>query len=313
MTQKTQKKLSAFFVGCATLLGFQSLVYIVNLNQTETFLKTAFWVWLYLSAMILVFFDLHFKTLGGLALARKKHESVGHKLVRAVKIFFSALNYRLSHYFRIKEMKTFLVYLVLPSFLFWFTVAVFYSNMGRTNIQQLYAWISTLSMVVVFWYLKEVFHRKTERVDSDIFAVFSVAKIYTLTLAYSSGLVLMRRYCLQPKFYAVLIFAVSFLLIYQALFQHGLVKIKHLASALGISAVMGVAGYLIYTFWGLNYFSAAIFMAAIYNLMWGSYHYHLDHGLNRKVFFEILIICFAVAFLVFVNTNFKERILGSCM
>ena len=312
MTLKTQKIVSAFFISAASILSFQALVYMVNLNQIVLFLKTAFWVWLYLGAMILLFFDLHFKAPGALALARKKHEAIPHRLLREFRVICSALNHRFGHYFRIIEVKTFFVYFLLPGFLFWSTVAMIYVNLGRRGIQELYAWISTAAMVAIFWYLKETFHRRKERVDSDIFVVFSVAKIYTLTLAYGAGLTLFRSYCLEPKFYALAAFAFSFLLMYQALYQHGFLKVKHLAAALGISLFMGILAHAVYIFWGYNYFSAAIFMAAFYNFFWGIYHYHLDHGLNRKVFMEILLICFTVALVVFANTNFKEQISNSC-
>ena len=312
MDHKTQKILSAFFIAGTSVFGFQILIYLVNLNQVSTFLQVAFWVWLYLCAMILLFFDLHFKAPGALALAKKRHEGVTHRFVRLSKVLATALGHRLGHYFRIKEVKAFFVYLLLPSFLYWFTVSVFYGNMGQARVQQLYAWISTGAMVAIFWYLKEAFHRKQERVDSDIFVAFSVAKIYTLTLAFGAGLELIRRYCLDPRLYAGVVFSVSFLLIYQALFQHNFLKARHLATALAIAFVMGVLGYFVYLFWSYNFFSAAIFMAAFYNFFWGTYHYHLDYGLNRKVFFEILAVCLAVAFVIFANTNFKERILGSC-
>lgn len=312
MTLKTQKIISVVFVSCASILSFQSLVYLVNLNQLALFLKTAIWIWLYLAAMTLLFFDLHFKIPGSLALAKKRHEAVAHRVLRSARVVFTALNHRLGHYFRVKEVKTFFVYLLLPGFLYWSTVAIIYENLGRQNIQELYAWMSTLGMIVIFWYLKEIFHRKKERVDSDIFVVFSVAKIYTLTLAYGAGLAVFRSYCLEPKLYAVAVFTVSFLLLYQALYQHGFLKAKHLANALGIALLMGALAHSVYNNWGYNYFSAAIFMAAFYNFFWGTYHYHLDHGLNRKVFFEILLICVTVALLVFANTNFKAQILGSC-
>ncbi len=312
MTHKIQKIISALFIVGTSILGFQVLMYIINLNQPSLFLKTAVWVWLYLCAMILLFFDLHFKVPGALAVAKKRHENVSHLLLRSVKIVWTALNHRLGHYFRMQEVKAFLVYLVLPTFLFWFTAAMLYGNMGQEKIQQLYAWISTVAMGVTFWYLKEAFHRKKERVDSDIFVAFSVAKIYTLTVGFGAGLMLIRRYCLDPSLYAGIVFGISFLLVYQALYQHGFLKAKHLLSAMAIAGAMGILAYFVYVFWGFNYFSAAIFMAAFYNLFWGTYHYHLDYGLNRRIFFEILVVCLAVAFLVFVNTNFKERILGGC-
>lgn len=312
MNHKTQKILSALFIAGASVFGFQILIYLINLNQVSFFLQVAVWVWLYLCAMILLFFDLHFKIPGALALAKKRHEAVAHRLMRFSRVFVTALNHRLGHYFRLKEVKTFFVYLLLPSSLYWSTIAVFYGNMGQTRVQQLYAWISAGAMVVIFWYLKEAFHRKRERVDSDIFVAFSVAKIYTLTLAFGAGLELIRRYCLDPALYAGVVFGVSFLLIYQALYQHNFLKHKHLAMALAIAFVMSVLGYFVYMFWNYNFFSAAIFMAAFYNFFWGTYHYHLDYGLNRKVFFEILVVCLAVAFVIFVNTNFKERILGTC-
>lgn len=313
MSHKQQNIFLLVLVGAASIFSFQSLIVIANLNQISLLISTAIKVWLWLCLLIFFLFDLHFKNPGALSRARQKHVSIKSQAEKYIKIFFSALWDRLSHLRKLKEVKQFLIYLLLPGFLFWPTVIIIFSNLGRLNIQQLYAWVSTIAFAVVFWYLKESLHRKKEKVDSDIFIAYSVAKIYAVTITFGAGMELLRSYCLAPEYFAVVVLASTFLLFYQALYLHKAVNLKSLSVTLLVSLFMGGIGFFVYKLWGFNFFSGAIFMSAFYNFFWGTYHFHLDHGLNKKAFLEILLICFMVAYLVFLNTNFNARILDGCV
>lgn len=313
MTHKKQNIFSTLIIAVASILSFQSLITIANLNQSDILFSTSIKIWFWQCLLIFFLFDLHFKNPGALSRARKMHVGLESWIERYWKIFFTALWDRIGHLRRINEIKQFIIYLILPGFLFWPTVIIIFSNLGRINIQQLYAWISTVALTVIFWYLKELFHRKSEKADSDIFIAFSVAKIYAVTITFGAGLELVRSYCLGPTYYALGVLASTFLLFYQALYLHKAVNHKTISVSFLVSAIMGILGFFVYKLWGFNFFSAAIFMSAFYNFFWGIYHFHLDHGLNKKVFFEILLICFMVAYLVFLNTNFKAKILGGCI
>lgn len=313
MTHKQQNVLSTLVIAIASIFSFQSLITIANLNQTQVLLNVSLKIWFWLCLLIFFLFDLHFKNPGAFLRARQKHASLESKFERYWKIFFTAFWDRFGHLRRIREIKQFLIYLILPVFLFWPTVIIIFSNLGRQNIQQLYAWISSLALTAVFWYLKQSFQRKNEKVDSDIFIAYSVAKIYAVTITFGAGMELMRSYCVPSVYFSLGVLASSFLLFYQALYLHKAVNHKSIGSAFLISLIMGLLGFFVYKYWGFNFFSAAIFLSAFYNFFWGTYHFHLDHGLNKKAFFEIFIVCLMVAYLVFLNTNFKARILDGCI
>jgi hypothetical protein len=71
-------------------------------------------------------------------------------------------------------------------------------------------------------------------------------------------------------------------------------------------------GYFVYMYWGLNYFTAAVFQIAIYNFLWTCYHHYLEGDLTKKIFLENLFLALIIIVLVISNTNFKARILNAC-
>lgn len=312
MHLKTQKFISAFLLSLVVILGFQSLICILNLNQPELFLKSAGYIWAYLILHIALIYDLHFKNRGGWQRATKKHQNIINATNRNFKIFISALADRVDHLQKIAFLRHWINYLILPSVVFWGTVGVLYVNFGFLKIQEITVALSSVAMILNYWFLREVVVREEEVIGSDIFITLSVVKIYAVTLAFASSLALVRHYCLSPKYFAAGIFTLTFLLIYQALFQHKLVSTKNLSISLGIGFILGLAGYFLVIFWGYNYFTGAVFLAIFYNLLWGLFHYSLDRALNFKVFLEIAVISLLLASMVFSVTNFKARLLDGC-
>ncbi|MBI3231489.1 MAG: hypothetical protein HYZ51_00170 [Candidatus Doudnabacteria bacterium] len=315
MTLKQQKLISAGLIALVVLAGFEALISIVNLNQLAIFWKTAFVIFIYLSLNISLLYDLHFKNPGALKRAAARHESVSDWFYRGLRIVCSAFSERFSHLFKKHHFLQFSHYLILPGLIFWASAALFYVNADVVGhrFQQVFALLSGLALVVGFWFLKEAFLRKTEKVEQDIFAALSAVKIYTSAIVFGAVLSLTRRYCLVPWYFTGAVFSMTFLLIYQALFQHQLVNLKNTALAAGISALEAVLAYFVYIAWGHNYYTAAIVMAACYNFMWGTFHYYLDGTLTKKVFFEILVICLLIVLMLFSVTNFKAKILNSCV
>lgn len=299
MTIKTQKIISASLVFLSSSFSFWALISIVNVNQIAIFLGTAFIIWLYLWVKIAFLFDLHFKT------SRLEHMTVWGR-------FFDALYDRFKHLIQWKYYSQALHYLLLPGLLFWSTVTVFYIELGHLKIQSFIAGLSIVALTVNYYYIKEVFDRKKERVDEDVFIALSVVKVYTSAVVFGAALALMRRFCLDPYLFAFTVFPLTFLLLWQALYQHKLAYIKNMLIALILSAGMGVVGFFVYQFWGYNFFTAAMLFAAIYNLLWGSFHYYLDKALTKRALLEILLLCFFIGYLVFSVTNFKARLLDGC-
>ncbi len=315
MTIKHQKFISAILIAFVVFGGFEILIAIINLNQPIWFVKAGFAIWLYLALKIGLLYDLHFKNPGALGRAIKKHESIEHWLLRSSKVVLSALLDRFSHLATKDHWLKFQNYLILPGILFWSTVILIYKNSSPVSdrpLQQFFALLSGLSLVVTYWYLKEIFLRKSEKVESDVFAGLASVKVYAASIAYGSALAILRRFCLDNSLFVMAVFCLTFLLIYQALFQHKQVNIKNIFKTLLISTVMAVLGYFIYRFWPYNVYTAMVLMATVFNALWGILHYYIDGALTKKVFVETLLICLLIAIMLFSVTNFKERILNAC-
>jgi hypothetical protein len=257
-------------------------------------------------------YDLHFKRHGSWDRAKLRHAGVVDRTERNIKIFASACVDRFHHLSTLDALKSWLHFLFLPGLIFWATVGILFVNFGFLRIQIIFAFLSGTALVLNYWFLKEAFRRGKEVVDSDIFIILSMIKIYAGAIAYGSLLALVRRYCLPGSYLPLSVFSCTFLLIYQALVQHRKVNIRHILISLLIALAMGIISYGVLVFWGYNYFTAAIFMAACYNLFWGVFHYHLDHALTWSAFWEILIIGIIIASMVISVTNFKARILDDC-
>ena len=312
MNSKTGKIFGAILNLCIVLGGFEGLIGILNLNQPDLYVRTAFYVGLFYIFQIFLLYDLHLKNPGSFKRAKAKHRAVSDQFIKACKVVSSALWDRCYHLRQGKFFRLWLNYLILPGIIFWSSIAIFFVNFGIYRIQQIFVFLSSAALFLNYWYLKEIFARGREKVDKDIFVAMSMVKIYASALVYAAILVLIRRYCLDASYLVLAVFSCTFLLIYQALFQHRLITIKNLAVTLLISAVMAFVGYGVLAFWGYNYFTAAVFMAACYNLLWAIFHYRLDKALTLSAFLEILTVSIIVSAMVFSVTNFRARILDDC-
>ena len=294
MTQANHKRIYAALTALAVVGTFEGLIAILNLNQPQLFFKTGFYAGLFYIIYVALIYDLHYKDRSGFSAS------------------FSAIAARFKHLLDFKFIREWLHYLILPGLIYWGSLAVFFLNFGFPKIQQLVAVFSSAAFLVNYLYLKEIFRRGKETVDRDIFVALSVVKIYASTLVFGAALALVRSYCLSSWFLGAGIFALSFLLIYQALFQHRLINYKNLTASLLMSLAMSAISFFVLVFWGYNYFTAAVFLAACFNLMWGIFHYHLDHALTWQAFWEILVINALIAGMVFGVTNFRAKVFNAC-
>lgn len=312
MTLKQQKIISAVLIAIAVFGGLEALAVIINLNQSEIYLHVAFWVYVYLVVKIALLYDLHFKNPGALARAKQRHESVPHWLKRGLKIIISALADRLLHLRRWSYLKHFQNYLLLPGLIYWSTVTLLYLNLGRQLFQQIFIVLSSLALIVAYWYLKEIFYRKREVVDHDVFVALSVVKLYTAFALFSAVLGITRFFCLEPKFITLGVFSLTTLLVYQALFQHRAIRLGSLLVGMVIGGLLALTARWIYIDWGYNYFTGGAFLMIIYNFWWGLYHHYLDKTLTAKTFWELLFLTALLLLMVAGVTNFKARIIGDC-
>lgn len=313
MTLKHQKIISLLLVLAGVFGGLLALVHIINLNQPVIFLHTAFWIWVYLWIKITLLYDLHFKNLGSFKKARAHHEKIAHWLKRNLKICASTLWYRFEHLWTWHFLKNWITYLLLPGMLFWSAVALFYVNLGRLPIQQAIAVLTSAAIGIHFWALKEIYINKDENLNHKIFMALSVVKIFAAAGVFGAALSITRYFCLESYYFALAIFSLSFLLIYQSLFQQKAAGLKNVLASLLIAGLMACFAYATYTLWGYNYFTAALFLTAIYNLFWSLFHFKLAGQLTKKAFFETLIFSIIIIFILFSVTNFKARILDGCL
>lgn len=292
--------------------GLEALIYIVNLNQTKIFLQVAFLLFCYLMFKVVFLYDLHVKQPGSFIRAKIKHANVTHTVSRWLKIFGSACGDRWFHFRKWEHVSQWLNYLLLPAFIFWSSVIIFYVNLGNTHVQQTVAVLTCVAVTLDYWFLKEAFLRGKEVIDNDIFVALSMVKVYAATVMFGAALAIFRYYCFNPFYFSTAVFAFTFLLIHQSLFRLKFDTSKNILIALLISWVLGIIAQFVYVWWGLNYFTAAILLAVCYNLMWGVFHYFLDKALTWRAFSEILIISLIIVGMVVSVTNFKARILGDC-
>lgn len=307
-----QKVICSGLIAIAAFGGMEILVYIFNLNQPKIYFVTAFWIFLYLIFNIVFLFDLHFKNPGSFGRAKARHQKVIFSFERAVKILSWAFYDRFRHLLKWSYSRRWLHALFLPIILFWGSVSLFFVNFSFILTQQTVLVLSSAALVSYYWFLKELFYRKKEEVDSDIFVILTVVKIYAAGLAFAAALSFLRYYCLSSWFFSGAVFAVTFLLIYQAIYLHKKVTRVNLLITLGIATILGLMGQIIYVNWGLNYFTAAVFMTAAYNLLWGTFHYYIDKSLTRRAFWEILLTSLLIGAMVLSATNFSEKIYGGC-
>lgn len=319
MRIKTQKVITALLIAAASAGGFEALLAIINLNQPVIYLQTAFWIFLYLMLMIVFLFDLHFKKSGSWQRAKQKHTNIPSSVHRHTRIVFTAFWDRFEHLRRWAYIRQWLHFLLLPGFIFWATISLFFTNYSiflssshYWYTQQTLALLSSVALVADYWFLKEVFYRRREVVDSDIFVVLTVIKIYAAGILFAAALAMLRFYCLNPLYYSLEVFGYTFLLVYQALYQHRRINHYTITITLLISLMMGLIGQMVYIYWGYDYYTGAIFMTACYNLFWGIFHYRLDRSLTKQTFIEILAISILVAAMVMTTTNFHARILDGC-
>lgn len=150
MTQKTQKIVALFVITLAALGGFEVLVYILNLDQLAIYLQVAFWIFLYLLFNIVFFFDLHFKKRGSWQRACVRHGHFTFTPRCGLKILASAFWDRFEHLRRWSYLRQWLHFLLLPGFIFWATVSLFYVNFGFLGTQQTIALLSSAALILYY-------------------------------------------------------------------------------------------------------------------------------------------------------------------
>jgi len=284
------KYIFAGTAAAAAYLGLWAAGSALAVYQTNRFWQISLAVFAFLIFLQVFIFDLHLKKSWSLKNLETRFE------------YLSVENHWLQ----------FMNYLVLPSVLFWSTAALMFLAPFNETLKQTWMILGTLSLGVTFWYLKTVFLRHSEA-PRLLRELLFIAKLFASYLAFAAALGLSKYFFSTSGTGAMFldgtVFALSFVLMYQALFQHHDKPDVTLKFIIPIAMFLGACSYAVYFYWNVNFYSAALFLAALYNTAWGLMHHkYIDRDLTPKIIYEYLAVLFVVLVILFSTTNFTEKI-----
>lgn len=289
-----QKAIVVTIAGLASLLGLEAASSVLGIYQVGWFLRISLYVYLFLVFLQTFIFDLHLK---------KPRASAGftRTVAEALKERFEYLKHR-HHWLHFQN------YLILPGITFWTTVAMLYLNPFDQVTKQVFIILATAALAVDIWYLKTVFlaHKDAKGISRQL--IF-LSKFFASYLAFAASFGLTRYFGYGANWLMVSVFVLSFLLLYQALFQHHETGFETLKYLFLTSLILGSIAYLLYYLWNVNYFTGALVLTGIYNTIWGIIHHKwIDNNLTREMVYEYIAVLFVILVIVFSSTNFAERI-----
>ncbi len=294
-----QKYISTLIVTAGAFLGFQAVSYAIGLYQLKTSLQLSFIVYAFHIFWLTFLFDLHFRKRAVMANARLNH--------KGLKMLWMAFLDRIEHVRRWEYFRHYQNYLVLPALLYWSVLSLCFLNPFNYVLKQALIITGTFAMSVAYWYMKEHISRQLEH-KREWIKVLSMVKLFAAFLLYSALLGVTFRYGFDSSFLIAGTLTLTFLLVYQALFQHRLLTFQTVLWVTILAFCMGLVSLWVFQNWNTQYFSGGLVMLAVYNALWGMLHHYLDETLDRKVVFEyIAMMIFVISFL-FASHNFNQRI-----
>ncbi len=301
MTLETKNKiLSTLIVTIGAFLGFQAISMAIGIYQLQIGLNLSLIIYLFHIFWLTLIFDLHLKKRGVLANARLNHNGV--------RMFWIAFKDRVEHLRSWEYFRHYQNYLVLPGIMYWGTVILLMLSPFDSFLKQAVIFCSTLALSVAYWYMKEHVSKRLEHEDHWI-RILSLVKLYGAFIIFSSTVGVTFYFGFNASFLFFAILTLTFLLIYQALFQHRLLNFSVFMWTLCLAMVMGLVSLWVYTNWNTEYFTAGLVMLAVYNALWGILHHHLDHNLTKKIALEYLAMMIFIVTLVFASHNFNQQII----
>jgi len=294
-----QKIISTAIVTIGAFLGFQALSYVLGLYQISSYVWMSIYIYAFHVFWLTFLFDLHFKKkplLAEIHLSR----TWAHMLWGGIKDRVShMLNW---HYFRHYQN-----FLILPGIIYWSVVVLLFLNPFANELKQLIIASSTLALGVVYWHFKEVFSKNLEAHEWSLH-ILALAKLFAAFLIYSAVFGVTRYYGFGLEFLGLAVFAMTFLLVYQALFQHKLLSFNVFFFILLIASIVSIASVWVYFYWNTNYLTGGLVMLAVYNSLWGMLHHHLDNNLTCKLVVEYLLMLVFALSILFTTHDFSSRI-----
>ncbi len=286
-----QRIVSVITISIISFVGLEALVYINNLYQNQVYIMASGYIYLIMLIWLYFLFDLHFKEadIGGMGV-------------------WKAIGRRFKYFASWDHFRYFQNHLIMPGILYWGAIILIGINFGHHKLQQFIAVVTSFCLVVSYGLFKEVFHNRLMPISNNHFVLLSYVKIFASWLAYAGSLGIVWYYCFPPHVFYFFTFMVTLMLLYQALFQLSEYKAKYLGNILAVSAFMTIISYYVFQNWNVNYFSAGLFMTAVYNFFWNMLHHSIRKTLTAQIFLEQLAILALIIIMVFGVTNFNAKI-----
>lgn len=298
MTEHQNKIFSAFIISAVTFLGFEALSLILGYNEVEAFRTSAVYLFLFHVFWIAFIFDLHLKTAPSVDITSALFQD----------LFRRAIIQRFQHFYRWVFLRHFLNYFVLPTILFWSTVILLFLNPFRGELKQLVIIVSTISYALNYWHMKDhITANFSAHHPSVRFLVIS--KLLTAFMAYAALVGFAWYFGLSGSWIYVLILAVTFFLMHQALMIYDYHNSHLFLIVAGAAIVSAWVGVWVYHNWTYQYFTAALILLAVYNTVWGFLHHYLEKTFSSRVALEYLILGLLVVSIIFATHNFGTRII----
>lgn len=299
MNNFLQKILSVIIGTVATYFGFQALDLISGAYQISTYFTVSWYIFAFHIFWLSFLYDLHLKHRGHLSHARSRFAGA--------KAILYAFQSRVRHFYHWTYVRHYLNYLILPAIMYWSVVFLMYLNPFHELFKDALIIVATTALGVVYWYLKQAFSHHMELHSSGL-KVLALAKLLGAYLAFTALLALGWYYGLSRSVLLPAVFIISFLLVYQALFQHRLLKIHMYPSIMLFALAVTVIFGAVYQYWGINYYIAGVLVVVFYNTFWGILHKYLEKTLTSRVLIEYVFMLVVLASLILATQNNYGRI-----
>lgn len=279
--------------------GFQSLDLILDLYQVQTYFAVAWYVYIFHIFWLMFIFDLHFKYAGHLEHHRTRFEGVG--------LFWQSFKSRIKHLYHWTYIRRYLNYLILPTVMFWSVIILMYLNPFHQLFKDVLIILTTGAMSVMYWYFKESFSHHMELHKTGL-KILSLVKIYSAFIGFTAIMALGWYFGLSLSVLVPSVFIITFLLLYQNLFQHRLLTISLYPVMFMFSTLVTLVFVLIFQSWNVNYYTAGLFVVVVYTACWSVIHKYLDNELTWPVFWEHLFMLVVLISIILSTHDFQGRI-----
>lgn len=293
------KILSVIVATVAAYFGFQSLDLVLSLYQIQTYFSMAWYVYAFHIIWLSFIFDLHLKQGGHMALARSSHQGA--------MVLWVALKSRAKHFYHWTYIRHYLNYLILPSVLFWSVIILMYLNPFFELFKDGLIIVTTAALSVTYWYFKEAISHHMELHKTGL-KILSLVKVYAAYLTYSALIALGWYFGLSLSILIPIVFVITFLLIYQNLFQHRLMRVDLYPGILMFATLVSLVFVLIFQTWNVNYYTAGLFVAVVYTTCWSVIHKYFERELSWKLFWEHTFMLIVLMSVILATHDFQGRI-----